>query len=1054
MTYEIPQELEYKEKIIFNLTFRQLAYLFLFTPLMIIVFFKTNWNFVIRFFITAIFSGLAIGFMFLNLEYHLKGWIAWLKFRDLEHKEEVKADNKWVLKYLKFKNKRDIRKLNNFSGVKEIKDDFIFTLDNKKLAVLKIEPINFSIKPQGSQEAIINSFQKFLNSLDFPIQILMNTEALNLQDYLKELGRKIQGNKFSDLFKDYKKHLESTIQQNNVLNRNFYLIIPEKHDINIQIQLCQKKLENIGLRCSRVENKNLFDLIETFLNTEKNFALKRIENTPSFIKINGKFNRTIYVHGYPRSVEHGFLDRIVSLLGNFDFSLHIEPYDIETMMININRELQKQRADLYSSQQKNIINPSLEIKYEDTKAILENLQKGKDKLFNVSLYINCRANSKEELDLISRRVESELNSLMIIPKYSSFRMAQGFQSCIPIAKNNLNIKRNVPTEALSAFFPFTSSFLQADLTGIWFGLNKNNIPIIRDVFKLSNPNGLCLASSGSGKSYMAKLYIARHLLHGTKVLVIDPQGEYTNLVKMYNGQRIDLSRNSSTIINPLDLMGHDYQEKRLALMDLMPVMLGALTEPQKSFIDRAITEAYNLCGINEDSTTWDNEPPLLEDVLNILKRYEKKASKVEESTIRSLINRLDMYVNGAFGFLNRKTNIDFNNRFVCFDVGNLPKQVKPTMMFLVLDYVYMKMKKDLERKILVIDEAWSLLSRAEDASYIFEIVKTCRKFNLALFLINQEVEGMMNSEAGKSILANSSYTLLMRQKPAVIKDIQEVFHLSSAERVFLLTACVGEGILLMDDEHSEIKIVASNEEHKQITTCPDEILNDTKVATQALAKQPIKIKVDADKRFFRHKDLSIHDLKYLLAKGYNEYSFYSILTNKKEKYLLKPRYNESPQHCFLTLEIADYLKQFTDKVYLYETKKPDIVFEINNEKWAIEIETGKVLQSNKKKVKNKVGLLNKEFNDNWFFVVTNRNLAPAYKKFGKTFVKRTIANDILRIVKKMTFKKASKKAGASSIKKKEKTKLTPAELKYNRSLRSLTSSKKKIKLNNRRVKNA
>ncbi|PIZ80561.1 hypothetical protein COY00_00845, partial [Candidatus Pacearchaeota archaeon CG_4_10_14_0_2_um_filter_35_33] len=486
--------------------------------------------------------------------------------------------------------------------------------------------------------------------------------------------------------------------------------------------------------------------------------------------------------------------------------------------------MQKQRADLYSAKIKGILNPSLEIKYEDTENVLRNLQKGKDKLFNVSLYVNCRAKTKQELDTLTRRIYAELNSLLIIPRQPSFRMLQGFQSCSPLAVNKLKQNRNVTTEALSAFFPFTSSFLQADKTGVWLGLNKNNIPLIKDIFKLSNPNGICLASSGSGKSYMAKLLIARYLLTGTKVMIIDPQGEYKGITERFNGQRIDLSRVSKTMINPLDLMGHDYSEKRLALMDLMPIMLGELSEPQKAFLDKALTESYELKGINEDSKTWDNEPPILEDLIEILQRRAKKAATMEKSTLLSLINRLSMYVDGVFSFLNKQTNIDFNNNLVCFDIGNMPKQVKPVIMFLVLDYIYMKMRKDIERKLLVIDEAWSLLGRTEDASYIFEIVKTCRKFNLALFLINQEVEGMLESEAGKSVLANSSYTLLMRQKPAVINNIQETFFLSASEKSFLLTAGVGEGILLMDDEHSEIKIIASPEEHKIITTNPDEIL--------------------------------------------------------------------------------------------------------------------------------------------------------------------------------------------------------------------------------------
>ena len=553
--------------------------------------------------------------------------------------------------------------------------------------------------------------------------------------------------------------------------------------------------------------------------------------------------------------------------------MHIKPYPIEGMLIDLNRELQKQRADLFSMQIKGIINPSLEIQYKDTEKTLKDLQKGKERLFNISLYITCKANSLEELDLLTKKVESELNSIMILPSTDRLRMLQGFKSTAPLGVDELNISRNITTEPLSAFFPFTSQFLQADNEGVWLGLNRNNIPIIKDIFKLPNPNGLILAQSGGGKSYFSKLLIARYLLSGTKVMVIDPQGEYRNLIERFEGQRINLARTSKTMINPLDLMGHDYIEKRLSLMDLMKIMLGELSDVQKPFIDRALTKTYELKGIDKNPDTWQNTPPILEDLLKVLENMEKRATRLEKTTLRSLINRLSMYVDGVFSFFNQHTNIDFNNNFVCFDIGDMPNQVKPSIMFLVLDYVYMKMKSDLKRKILLIDEAWSLLSRAEDAEYIFEIVKTCRKFNLGLLLINQEVEGLLNSKAGKSVLANSSYTLLMRQKPAVIDNICKTFHLSSSEKNHLLTANVGEGLLIMEDDHSEIKIISSPEEHELITTNADEIIKEVKEVKpgpKIKKTQNIKINVDEDKRYFRKRNLTSDDVKYLLSKGYKE----------------------------------------------------------------------------------------------------------------------------------------------------------------------------------------
>jgi len=971
--YEIPQQLAYKEKIIFELTFPQLAYAFLFFPIIFTFLFKINASLSLRVFLASIPTILASGFMFFDLSSHLKNWYHWLKTRKLEGE-----------------------KLEKELGIGEIKDNVIN--NKKKIAVLRVESLNFSIKPQKEQETIMLAFQKFLNSIDFPIQILMTTETLDLNIYLKSLEQKSSNERNKKIFASYKKHMKELIEKNSAMNRNFYVVIPETTDLQIQIQLCEERLHSLNLKTFRLKNAELKKVITKIFNENtKELLPKEINHSPDFLEVDGIFHKIIYAHGYPRSVEKGFLDKLVSCSGNFDFSLHMTPQPIEQTLVTLNKELQKQRADLYASKLKNQFNPSLEIKYKDTKGVLENLQKGNEKLFNLGFYINCRADSLEELRLLVRKIESELNSLLIIPRQPNFRMLQGFKSCLPLAKDFLGMTRNITTSALSAFFPFTSPFFKFDETGIWFGLNKNNIPIIRDIFKLSNSNGMCLASSGAGKSYMTKLFITRHLLNNTKVIVIDPQGEYKALVKKFEGQRINLSRTSETMINPLDLMGHDYAEKRLSLMDLMPIMLGQLTEPQKSFIDLALTEAYEKKGIfMNDKSGWSNEPPILGDVLNVLEKMEKTAIALEKNTLRSLTNRLRLYVGGVFNFLNRHTSINFTNDFVCFDIGNMPKQVKPAIMFLVLDYVYMKMKTDLSRKLLVIDEAWTLLSRAEEASYIFEIVKTCRKFNMGLFLINQEVEGMLNSEAGRSALANSSYTILLRQKPAVIDGVQKVFHLSNVERIALLTAGVGEGILMMEDEHSELKIVASKEEHKQITTNPDELL-EVKDEEEEVKGEKVNIKVDAKERIHKSKSLTKKEKEYLLKKGFKEESLKSLSASKREKYFIKPRHNETTNHLFVTYDIARYLEKKKVKVELYVTKKPDVVFNLNGKKYAIEIETGS-MWGQRKVFQEKVKTLNKNY-DEWYFVLTDKNYIKKYRKFGKVIDLRYLKNKLDRIAK-------------------------------------------------------
>jgi type IV secretory pathway VirB4 component len=978
MTYQIPQQLEYQEKIMFGLNFRQLLYAFIF-GLIAIILFKLSPNSYVGIGLALIPSFIGVFFIFFNLDRVVKDYYYFLRFR-----EAKKGD----------------KRLKDFIGVKEIINNVIITNKDKKIAIIKVQPINFTIKPENERNAIISSFQRFLNSLDFPTQIIMRTESIDLDDYLNSLKSRVNEIKFKQLFEHYKDHLHEIISNNKIMNRVFYLIVPEQGDIEIQGNICLERFSSLNLKVKRLKDKDLTELLIKFFNGTGGDNLSKaitpdcIKNNIDHLETNGQFYRIIYASGYPRDVESGFLDKIVSSLGDFDLSLHIRPYPIERMLIDINRQLQKQRADLYSLTSKGIANPSLEIQYADTRSTLENLQKGKERLFNVSLYITCKADTLEELKLLTKKVESELNSLMILPRTARLRMIQGFKSTIPLGNDILRETRNITTDGLSAFFPFTSSFLEVDNTGIWLGLNKNNIPIIKDIFKLPNPNGLVLAQSGGGKSYFCKLLITRYLLNGTKVMVIDPQGEYKNLVKYFKGQRIYLSKDSKSIINPLDLMGHDYIEKRLSLMDLMSIMLGDLSEIQKALIDRAITSIYAKKGITENSKTWNYNPPILSDLWDEIRKMESSATQLEKSTLRSIANRLSMYTTGVFKFLNKRTNINFNNRFVCFDIGDMPKQVKPTMMFLVLDYIYTKMKSDLSRKILLIDESWSLLSKAEEAGYIFEIVKTCRKFNLGLLLINQEVEGLLDSKAGKSVLANSAYTMLMRQKPAVIDNICNTFHLSENERAHLLTANIGEGLLIMEDDHSKIKVIASPEEHDLITTNADEIIGAKKLKNQEIE---CDIDLDEDEGLFKYSDLNKDQIIYLTSRGYKIFSFKSISSGKKEKYLLDKNSHEGPSHFFYTRNIAEYLKKYSENISTFETVKPDITFEINGKKIAIEVETGKVLTHGKKQLLKKIELLKQEYDD-WYFFVTNKKFGVKYRKFGKVLEERTFRTQLAKII--------------------------------------------------------
>ena len=978
MGYEIPQQLQHKEKIIFGLTFQQLAWAVLFGGISLII--LTSGGDLSTKFIIALFpAAIGVLFVFFDVSKWLGHLFYFFKFRAVSI---------------------DSPKMRRLIGVNKVEKNVI----NDSIAILRITPINYSIKTPDEQESVIYGFQKFLNSLDFPVQFVVTTHGLDIDNYLNYMEHKVSN---TELFEDFKVFIEERIKDNQMRNRQFYLIIPKKSDLNIQCQVAKERLEGIGLKVHRIVDSEILNNLFLFFNEiekenkdltpkekeekEKVYIENRktsdglmciiaplsvVDNVDSYT-INNKFCRIITAIGYPRMVESGFLDKIISSNDDFDISIHIEPYSIETTMIMLNKELEKQRADLFAEELKKSINPSLEIKYHDTKKVLEDLQKGNEKLFNVSLYINCKGNSKEELDLITKKVEAELNSMMIIPSVPIFRQMQAFQSMIPIGRDELKIKRNVTTKALSAFFPFTSPFLTLEMDGVMLGLNKNKVPYIKNIFGLSNANGVILATSGSGKSYFTKLLIARQLLNNTKVLVIDPQAEYVGLVGQCKGQLVTISRTSETIINPMDLMGHDFIEKRLTLMDIFKIMFGELTEIQKSILDKAIAETYANNGITADSYK-KKKPPLLSDLYKELVKMDKNASSTEKLTYRALINRLHLYAHGVFNFLNKDTNIDFKNDFVCFNIGEMPKQVQPIIMFLILDYVYMRMKADKQRKLLVIDEAWSLLGHAEEASYIFEIVKTCRKYNMGLLLITQDVADLVNSKAGHAVLANSAYSFLLRQKPAVIDSVVRTFNLSQMEKEYLLTATQGRGILILDNEHQELEVVASPKEHSIITTNPNETIKPIIVKDD---RTEININVDPEKGLYYGCKLSQEEKNYLNNHGYKVGQFVPITKARQEECWIKANNKESIEHTFLVYNIRDELQKYVKDIEINIVEKPDILFKNKKgEIVAIEVETGLSIDKHKERLKEKFSNLKLEYKKNAVIVCADARIKYKYEK--------------------------------------------------------------------------
>ncbi|MBI2003284.1 MAG: ATP-binding protein, partial [Candidatus Wildermuthbacteria bacterium] len=298
------------------------------------------------------------------------------------------------------------------------------------------------------------------------------------------------------------------------------------------------------------------------------------------------------------------------------------------------------------------------------------------------------------------------------------------------------------------------------------------------------------------------------------------------------------SLSSDNHINPFELPDPREDEKPedvlrsniINLVGLMRLMLGGLTPEEDSIMDQALTETYAAKDITptSDPSMWKEAIPLLSDLQSVLESMEGT---------ESLTRRLKKFTEGTYAnFFNRPTNISFDNTMVVFGIRDMEEGLRPMAMYIVMRYLWNKVRSELKKRVFVVDEAWWLMQSDDGASFLFGIVKRARKYFLGVTTITQDVGDFMKSEYGKPIVNNSSIQLLLKQSPSAIEVVQKTFALTSEEKNLLLETEVGEGIFLAGQKRVAIKIVASPKEHEIVTTAPEELLVRKSLEEQKQAK--------------------------------------------------------------------------------------------------------------------------------------------------------------------------------------------------------------------------
>ena len=568
-------------------------------------------------------------------------------------------------------------------------------------------------------------------------------------------------------------------------------------------------------------------------------APSSLEFQVDHFRLGTKYGRTLYVYGYPREIYTGWLSNVINMDEVLDISMFIYPVDTQVVMQNLRKKVTQLEASMTINHEKGKTrDPGLEAALADAEELRDELQIGRQKFFRYGLYITLYADSMDELTFVQNKIETLFGQQLVFSKVASSQQEQGLNSTVPHMMDQLQIRRNMNTGAISTSFPFTS----ADLTqekGILYGINMhNNGLVIFDRFSLENANMVVFAKSGAGKSFTVKLEAIRSMMTGADVLIIDPENEYQKLSDAVGGSYIRLSLSSDVRVKPFDLpkvvdtedADDALRANLVTLHGLLRLMLGGataqnvnvtLSPEEEADLDQALIDTYARLGITSDPLTHHSIPPTMADLYDTLLHMG--------GTGPALAQRLRKYTTGTFaGIFSQQSNIDINNSMVVFNIRDLEDELRPVAMYIVLSHIWNITRSRKRKRMLIVDEAWQLMKYEDSANFLFSLAKRARKYYLGITTITQDVEDFMGSKMGRAIVANSSMQLLLKQSSSAVDVLSNVFKLTEEEKKRLSSFPVGQGLFFAGQNHVHIQVIASRTETQLVSTTPVEQLKQDK----------------------------------------------------------------------------------------------------------------------------------------------------------------------------------------------------------------------------------
>nr|WP_243275918.1 MULTISPECIES: DUF87 domain-containing protein [Lachnospiraceae] len=703
---------------------------------------------------------------------------------------------------------------------------------------IRFYDINYQLAQNEDKNAIFENWCDFLNYFDSTIhfQLSFINQHSNMAEYEKVIHINPQEDEFDDLRMEFAQMLNNQLAKgNNGLMRTKYITFGIEAE---NIREARPKLERIesdimnnfkilGVTAYPLNGAERLQIMyETFNQDSKvpfHFSYDEVLRTglstkdyiapTSFVFKNGKdfqMGGTIGAVSYLQILAPELTDKMLAEFLEMDSNLmvnfHIQSIDqmkaiklVKSKVTDINRmKIEEQKKAVRAGYDMDIIPSDLNTYGGEAKRLLEDLQSRNERMFLVTALFLNMAETKQELENVVFQTAGIAQKYNCALKRLDYQQEQGLMSCLPLAMNLVQIKRALTTTSTAIFVPFTTQELFMGGESIYYGLNalSNNL-IMADRKKLKNPNGLILGTPGAGKSFAAKREITNaFIVTKDDIIVCDPEGEYYPLFRAFHGQVIRISPTSHDYINPMDI-NLDYADdddplslKSDFILSLCELVVGGkngLEPVEKTVIDRCVRLVYQ----DFLSDPVPEKMPILEDLYNLLREQK-------EQEAQRLATALEIYVNGSLKVFNHRTNVELNNRMVCFDIKDLGKQLKKLGMLIVQDQVWNRVtinRSANKSTRYYIDEFHLLLKEEQTASYSVEIWKRFRKWGGIPTGITQNVKDLLASREIENIFENSDFILMLNQASGDRQILAKQLNISPHQLSYVTNSGEGEGLV-------------------------------------------------------------------------------------------------------------------------------------------------------------------------------------------------------------------------------------------------------------------